>query len=361
MGAKEIGYNHLKILVLLPFVISNLATGSVLNEGTWWLLGTDRQHSTHQHMSDMAPGYKSPQHNNCSAVTYLSERQKHMCQKSDRVFDTISSGAKLGIEECQHQLQSHRWNCSVIREAANVFGKVLDIHTREKAYVHAISAASLAYQVTKACAKGELQDCSCDEDVKYGGLFSKEFADSIEDGTSPTGLMNLWNNEAGRRLMKNSMNMSCKCHGVSGSCTMKVCWRVLTPFRSIAEQIREKFDGAFRVKAVRRSVNKNGKINKLRLKPVLREMKRPTKKDLVFLDDSPTYCEKNETMQVLGTKGRVCNQTSDGPSGCLIMCCGRGYQTMLREGVDSCNCQFVWCCRVECDKCPYKRDEHICN
>lgn len=32
-----------------------------------------------------------------------------------------------------------------------------------------------------------------------------------------------------------------------------------------------------------------------RLKPVLREMKRPTKKDLVFLDDSPTYCEKNET------------------------------------------------------------------
>lgn len=66
-------------------------------------------------------------------------------------------------------------------------------------------------------------------------------------------------------------------------------------------------------------------------------------------------------MQVLGTKGRVCNQTSDGPSGCLIMCCGRGYQTMLREGVDSCNCQFVWCCRVECDKCPYKRDEHICN
>lgn len=30
-----------------------------------------------------------------------------------------------------------------------------------------------------------------EKDVKYGGLFSKEFADSIEDGTSPTGLMNL--------------------------------------------------------------------------------------------------------------------------------------------------------------------------
>lgn len=76
---------------------------------------------------------------------------------------------------------------------------------------------------------------------------------------------------------------------------MKVCWRVLTPFRTIAEQIRDKFDGAFRVKAVKRSISRNGKMNKLRLKPILKEMKRPTKKDLVFLDDSPTYCERNET------------------------------------------------------------------
>lgn len=76
---------------------------------------------------------------------------------------------------------------------------------------------------------------------------------------------------------------------------MKVCWRVLTPFRAIGEKIREKFEGAFRVKAVRRSLNKNGKINKMRLKPVLKDMKRPTKKDLVFMDDSPTYCDRNET------------------------------------------------------------------
>jgi len=91
------------------------------------------------------------------------------------------------------------------------------------------------------------------------------------------------------------MSTSCKCHGVSGSCTMKVCWRVLTPFRVIGEKIREKFEGAYRVKAVRRSINKNGKLNKLRLKPVWKDMKRPSKKDLVYLDDSPTYCDRNET------------------------------------------------------------------
>ncbi|ODM89412.1 Protein Wnt-7b [Orchesella cincta] len=299
-------------------------------------------------------------------------------------FQTLKSGAKLGIEECQFQLQSHRWNCSVIHEADNVFGKVLTIQSRENAYVHAISSASLAYQVTKACARGELQNCSCDakvrarstkgkwqwggcsEDVKYGADFSRDFADSVEDRLTADGLMNLHNNEAGRRLLKTSMSLSCKCHGVSGSCTMKVCWRVLTPFREIGEKIREKFEGAFRVKPVRRSENKppshsNGKPTKLRLKPMMKEMKKPTKKDLVYIEESPTYCDRNETFHVLGTKGRVCNKTSDGPDGCKLLCCGRGYQTLVREGVDKCNCQFVWCCRVQCEKCPYKRDEHICN
>lgn len=101
----------------------------------------------------------------------------------------------------------------------------------------------------------------------------------------------------GLQLLKNSMGLSCKCHGVSGSCTMKVCWRVLTPFREVGEKIREKFEGAFRVKPVRRSENKNGKPTKLRLKPMLKEMKKPTKKDLVFIEESPTYCERNETYE----------------------------------------------------------------
>lgn len=38
--------------------------------------------------------------------------------------------------------------------------------SREKAYVHAISSASLAYEITKACARGELDDCACDEKVR---------------------------------------------------------------------------------------------------------------------------------------------------------------------------------------------------
>lgn len=91
------------------------------------------------------------------------------------------------------------------------------------------------------------------------------------------------------------MNMTCKCHGVSGSCTMKVCWRVLTSFRTVGERINEKFEGAFRVRAVHRGVTKKEIKGKLRLKPFDREMKKPTKRDLVFMDESPDYCDRNET------------------------------------------------------------------
>lgn len=105
-----------------------------------------------------------------------------------------------------------------------VFYKIIIIYyfsnflgSRESAYLSAVSAASVAFAVTRACSKGELSDCSCDnkirqkksqkwkwggcsEDIKYGERFSKDFLDAKEDANTASGLMNLHNNEAGRRV-----------------------------------------------------------------------------------------------------------------------------------------------------------------
>lgn len=66
-------------------------------------------------------------------------------------------------------------------------------------------------------------------------------------------------------------------------------------------------------------------------------------------------------LNILGTRGRVCNRTSPGIDGCRLLCCGRGYQTRVREVEEKCHCNFVWCCNVKCDICRYKKEEHVCN
>lgn len=48
------------------------------------------------------------------------------------------------------------------------------------------------------------------------------------------------------------MQLECKCHGVSGSCELKYCWKALPHFRSVGHKLREAFDGATEVKARRK-------------------------------------------------------------------------------------------------------------
>lgn len=312
----------------------------------------------------------------CSQLVGLSQGQKKLCQLYQDHMQYIGEGAKTGIRECQYQFRHRRWNCSTV-DNSSVFGRVMQIGSRETAFTYAISAAGVVNAVSRACREGELSSCGCSraarpkdlprdwlwggcgDNLNYGYRFSKEFVDAREREKSyPKGsyesarlLMNLHNNEAGRRTVSDLAHVSCKCHGVSGSCSLKTCWLQLADFRKVGDALKEKYDSATAMK-----LNSRGKMVQMHSK-----FNPPTSHDLVYIEPSPDYCLKNQSTGSLGTVGRLCNKTSEGMDGCELMCCGRGYDQYKAQIVERCHCKFHWCCYVKCKRCTKIVDQFVCK
>ncbi|XP_011822532.1 PREDICTED: protein Wnt-5b isoform X1 [Mandrillus leucophaeus] len=312
----------------------------------------------------------------CSQLPGLSPGQRKLCQLYQEHMAYIGEGAKTGIKECQHQFRQRRWNCSTV-DNVSVFGRVMQIGSRETAFTYAVSAAGVVNAISRACREGELSTCGCSrtarpkdlprdwlwggcgDNVEYGYRFAKEFVDAREreknfaKGSEEQGrvLMNLQNNEAGRRAVYKMADVACKCHGVSGSCSLKTCWLQLAEFRKVGDRLKEKYDSAAAMRVTRKG----------RLELVNSRFTQPTPEDLVYVDPSPDYCLRNESTGSLGTQGRLCNKTSEGMDGCELMCCGRGYNQFKSVQVERCHCKFHWCCFVKCKKCTEIVDQYICK
>lgn len=264
--------------------------------------------------------------------------------------------------------------------------------TRETGFVNAMLAAGVTFQVTRACTTGELLGCSCDrkiknqkknkrrqkgsppegdwewegcggENIDYGIKKSKDFLDTrYRRRSDMKTLVKLHNYVAGRlvsrtfypklstfqlsslnfQAIKNHMRTECKCHGLSGSCTLKTCWRKMPPFREVGNRLKERFDGAAKVIA-----GNDGQS----FMPEGETIKPPVKIDLVYSEDSPSFCLPNDTLGSFGTQGRQCVDTSLAEEGCGILCCGRGFTSKINIEEKNCKCKFEWCCEVKCERC----------
>ena len=90
---------------------------------------------------------------------------------------------------------------------------------RETAFIYAITSASVAHSVARACADGSIYTCTCNynlrephgadwewggcsDNVNFGKKFSRKFVDVVEKGRDFKFMMNLHNNEAGRRVSR---------------------------------------------------------------------------------------------------------------------------------------------------------------
>ncbi|XP_044747052.1 protein Wnt-5b-like [Coccinella septempunctata] len=312
----------------------------------------------------------------CLSLPGLTPGQSRICHLYIDHMNAVALGAKTALAECKHQFHGRRWNCSILDDVS-VLGPVLNMGSRESAFAHALAAAGVAYAISRACKDGQLSSCGCSrmrrpkdlrkdwvwggcgDNLDYAYKFTQTFVDITEKerrykrGTRAQGksLMNLHNNEAGRRAVIKNSKVTCKCHGVSGSCSLITCWQQMATFREIGDYLREKYDGATEVR-----VNRRGRLQ-------LRDprVRLPTAQDLVYMEDSPNYCIKDDSIGSLGTQGRICSRTSQDLDGCNLLCCGRGYNTLNSTVVERCDCKFKWCCQVECKTCVKSLDVHTCK
>ncbi|XP_051911075.1 protein Wnt-16 isoform X2 [Hippocampus zosterae] len=318
-------------------------------QASWMLLGAD------------GPEHRWSRDGGCRSLP-LSARQREVCRKRSFLAPSIVDAARLALGECQNQFRHERWNCSVGRDPA-LFGQQLSSGTKETAFVYAVMAAGLVHAVTRFCSRGNVSECGCDarlqgpaeawhwggcsDHVQYGTWFSRRFlahaAVNASAGTRAHALLRMsqHNSEAGRQAVVTTMSTDCRCHGVSGSCAVKTCWRTMAPFGRVGAYLKERYEGGVRLKR--------------------KEPRAPDKHRLVFVSKSPNYCLEDRRGGVLGTRGRRCNRTSGGPDGCKLLCCGRGYDTRVERHVRRCACKFVWCCYVRCRRCESMSDAHACK
>ncbi|XP_026315993.1 protein Wnt-5b-like isoform X1 [Hyposmocoma kahamanoa] len=365
MAAREFRF---LFLLALAFLVEGR---DIWTNGSWFNMGLiDFEKWSNQ------PGLFTEKSRLCAKIRGLTPGQRRICRRHKDHMPAISAGVKEGINECQFQFKGKRWNCTTTGDET-VFGPLTLIGSRETAFTHAITAAGASLHVARACRDGRLTSCGCSRtqrprnlhadwvwagcgvDLEYGYRFTEGFIDirererKVKRGSQEQGrqLMNRHNNEAGRRAVIKKSRVTCKCHGVSGSCSLITCWQQLASLREIGDYLRDKYEGATEVKVSRRG--------KLRLSDPHYSL--PTAQDLVYLEESPNFCVKNEFLGSLGTTGRECNRTSAGMDGCSLMCCGRGYNTKRITVKERCNCKFHWCCRVECDTCMQTVEIYTCK
>ncbi|GIY34037.1 protein Wnt-2b-A [Caerostris darwini] len=307
----------------------------------------------------------------CGGVPGLSRKQRDICERHPDILASVSRGARMGVVECQAQFRNHRWNCSTLKTGASVFGNnMLKVDSRESAFLHAISSAGVAHALIRSCSRGEIEHCPCDpvrrglafddrgayswggcSHVATGLRYSRRFVDAPDlRGRDAKARIHFHNNRAGRKAVERKARLQCKCHGVSGSCASRTCWRAQTDFGAVGRLLKRRYEGAVQVTVD----NQHSLVSLDGRKPF-------GKLDLVYFEPSPDYCAPNRSIGTLGTGGRRCVKDAPGGEGCALLCCGRGYDTRRELFTEKCGCTFDWCCKVRCKLCREWRDVHTCK
>lgn len=166
----------------------------------------------------------------------------------------------------------------------------------------------------------------------------------------------------------------CKCHGISGSCSMQTCWMRISEFSTVGSYLKNAYRKALKIddSNTDRDGNSLGRIRK-----GIAESNTVASKSglsiglpstrLAFAEDSPDYCS-NTAIGSNGTLGRHCSRRKgedvlpEERKSCRKLCrqCGFRVKRARRRVLNACNCRFKWCCQVQCDSCATEELTYTC-
>ncbi|XP_042234313.1 protein Wnt-4-like [Homarus americanus] len=308
----------------------------------------------------------------CRTLAGLSRPQLHICTRTTDIAGAAAIGLGMAVRECRRQFANHRWNCTALLTPTNNphTAAIMGRGYSESAFGHAITAAGVTHSVARACAAGRLYNCSCGmvrgkrawkwsgchDNTRFGARYSRKFLDVRERAKDMISFTHLYNNEVGRKVVRRNREVRCKCHGMSGSCEVRTCWKAAPDFRRVGDMLKKKYREA---KSAAVEVFGNSANTARKYRPVRREISPDS--PLLYVEKSPTFCDVDGRLDVAGTRGRHCNRTSTGPDSCDTLCCGRGYDQRRETATSKCHCRFKWCCKVSCHDCSVEKWISVCK
>ncbi|CAH1368786.1 hypothetical protein MTP99_010272 [Tenebrio molitor] len=272
----------------------------------------------------------------CQWLSRLKHQSK-ICWKRRGLPEVLLNARNLSITHCQSQFEFDQWNCS----KREFFLKKI---YRETALMYSMASSAVMFSVARACSEGTLAGCrcgdhgkpqnaswqwgGCGDNSKFAKKFTKKFLQLKKRGDGLNSIIK-YNSELGIKVVLENEEVVCRCHGVSGTCTVRICWKKIRSFDVISKQLKAMYYSALQIQP----------------ENSIRSMKGDkSARQLLFLESSPNFC--------LTTANRPCNSTEN----CATLCCGRGtYPTQIV--VDSkCNCRWrKQHFDVQCDYCKLNR------
>ena len=109
-----------------------------------------------------------------------------------------------------------------------------------------VSSAQLMYSsMYRLCESGTIGKCGKNTIQQ----FVTEFTDavSLRHKTRSAAQVEMHNAKVGRETAWASKGTICKCHGQSGSCTQKTCWRTAPDDNVVRQKLTMKYDSAAKI------------------------------------------------------------------------------------------------------------------